>query len=317
MTLKQVFIAPDGRLRPGLRAVLFLPTLAALLAAVVFSLRPFLRGMGPQAFGEVRLLLQSLVLAPITALAAWVLLRLADRRSFRNLGLWFYDGWGRELGLGLTGGAAMISVVVGTMAAFGGTEWHLRGVEPMVLLRGLLWAAALLIPAAAFEELLFRGYPFQRLVESWGALIPVVAISGLFGLGHAGNPNATAFTIANTILAGIWLAQAYLKTRALWYPIGLHFSWNFIMGFVYSLPVSGIVLQNQLLAAKDHGPQWLTGGDYGPEGSILSTGVLVVGIVWQARTGFLKVAPAMAAELAEPGATPSGETEWKPAAPPS
>jgi hypothetical protein len=155
-------------------------------------------------------------------------------------------------------------------------------------LRGLLWAIVLLTVAATNEELLFRGYPFQRLVESWGAPIAVVAISGLFGLGHASNPNATWFTVANTILAGIWLAQAYLKTRALWYPIGLHFSWNFIMAYVYSLPVSGIVLSSQLLTAKDHGPQWLTGGDYGPEGSILCTGVLVVAIVWQARTGFLK-----------------------------
>ena len=316
MTITQVFIAPDGRLRPGLRALLFLPTYAALLAVLIVLLRSFLPRPGGEV-GEVLLLGQSLVLVPITALASWILLRLADRCSFRNLGLWFYAGWGKELGLGLGVGAVMLSIVVGAGAAFGGTEWHLRDVEPMVLLRGFLWAAALLIPAATFEELLFRGYPFQRLVESWGALIPVVAISGLFGLGHAGNPNATAFTVANTILAGIWLAQAYLKTRALWYPIGLHFSWNFIMAYVYSLPVSGIVLKSQLLAAKDHCPQWLTGGDYGPEGSILTTGVLVVAIVWQWRTGLLKVAPEMAAELVWPRGTPSGEVEWKPAAPPS
>ena len=313
MTFSQIFIAADGRLRPGLRALLFLPTYAALLAVLVVLLRAFLPRPGGEV-GELFLLGQSLVLVPITALASWILLRLADRCSFRNLGLWFYAGWGKELGLGLGVGALMLSVVVGAGAAFGGTEWHLRDVEPMVLLRGFLWSAALLIPAATFEELLFRGYPFQRLVESWGALIPVVAISGLFGLGHASNPNATAFTVANTVLAGIWLAQAYLKTRALWYPIGLHFSWNFIMAYVYSLPVSGIVLKSQLLAATDHGPQWLTGGDYGPEGSILTTGVLVVAIVWQWRTRLLKVAPEMAAELVWPRATPSGDAEWKSAA---
>lgn len=317
MTLKQAFIAEDGRLRPGLRALLFVPTLAAVLAAFILAvmmLPPlgFIRGNQERA-----LFIQAFITAICTAAAAWAMLRAADRRSFRNLGFWFYGGWGKELGLGLAGGALLNSIVVGAMAAFGGTEWHLRGVEPMVLLRGMLWAAAVLIPAATFEELLFRGYPFQRLVESWGAPIAVVAISGLFGLGHASNPNATAFTVANTILAGIWLAQAYLKTRALWYPIGLHFSWNFIMGYAFSLPVSGIVLSNQLLSTQDHGPQWFTGGDYGPEGSILCTGVLVVAIAWQARTGFLKVAPAMAAELAEPGATPSGEVEWKSAAPTS
>ncbi len=313
MTLKEVFVAPDGRLRPGLRALLFLPIYAALLAVLVFALRPFMARGGPE-LGEAGLMIQGIVLVPLTALAAWILLRLADRRSFRNLGFWFYDGWGKELALGLGGGALLNTLVVAGMAAFGGTEWHLRQVDPMVLVRGFLWAVALFVPAATFEELLFRGYPFQRLVESWGAPISVVAISGLFGLGHASNPNATWFTVANTVLAGIWLAQAYLKTRALWYPIGLHISWNFIMAFVYSLPVSGIVLSNQLLTSKDHGPQWITGGDYGPEGSILSTGVLVVAIVWQARTGFLKVAPAMAAELAEPGATPSGDAGWKPAA---
>ncbi len=313
MTLKQVFVAPDGRLRPGLRALLFLPTFAAvfalfMVAVMLFPPLGFIRGNH-----ERGLFLQALIMGICSAAATWTLLRAADKRRFRNLGFWFYGGWGKELALGLGGGALMLSVVVGAGAAFGGTEWHLREVEPMALVRGLLWAVVLFSVAATNEELLFRGYPFQRLVESWGAPISVVAISGLFGLGHASNPNATWFTVSNTILAGIWLAQAYLKTRALWYPIGLHISWNFIMAFVYSLPVSGIVLQSQLLTAKDHGPQWLTGGDYGPEGSILCTGVLVVAIVWQARTGFLKVAPAMAAEL-EPGAMPSGDAEWKPGA---
>jgi len=194
--------------------------------------------------------------------------------------------------------------MVAPLAAGGWIELQWAPFDPLQLLVGLAWSAGILVPAAASEEFIFRGYPFQRLVDAWGAMIPVVAISGLFGLAHANNPNATWFSTANTVLAGIWLAVAYLKTRALWFPIGLHYSWNFVMGFGYGLPISGHVLPWKVLEATPRGPVWLSGGDYGPEGSILCTGILVVVTVWMVLTDKLKVAPEMAAQL-EAGAAPA------------
>jgi len=292
--------AKDGRLRPSWRALLFLPVFLAgmfLVFVVVsfvpeggggrFGLRPLVGGAGG-------------VLAALAA--SFVLLDVADKRPFQTLGVWFYDGWGKELALGLGGGIVLITAMVAPLAASGSISIRPAPFEPLGLLIGLAWSMAILVPAAAFEELLFRGYLYQRLVEGWGPWIPTVGLSLLFGLVHFNNPNATWFSTANTVLAGIWLAVAYLKTRALWLPIGVHFSWNFVMGFGYGLPISGQVLPWKLLEAAPVGPAWLTGGDYGPEGSILCTGVLVVMTAWMIKSDWLRVVPQMAAQLAGPGA---------------
>ncbi|MGH9779310.1 MAG: lysostaphin resistance A-like protein [Candidatus Acidiferrales bacterium] len=297
--VKWVFLAGDGRVRPGWRALLYLPLFAVMLAPFVFLIQ---MALGPGGHGEgigIRTLLGAVAGCVGALAAAAALLRLLDRRPFKNLGVWFYDGWGKELGLGLGGGLALMTVMVAPLAAGGLIELRLAAIEPLGLLTGLAWSAGILAPAAAGEEFIFRGYPFQRLVEAWGAMIPAVGISALFGLAHANNPNATWFSTANTVLAGIWLAVAYLKTRALWLPIGVHFSWNFVMGFGYGLPISGNVLPWRLVEAAPGGPVWLTGGDYGPEGGILCTGVLVVVTVWMMQTDKLKVAPQMARCLGE------------------
>jgi hypothetical protein len=292
--------AADGRVRPSWRALLFLPTFIASMF-VVFAVVSFV----PEAEGQSgmftpRALVAQSLAVPAGLASAFVLLKVADKRSFRTLGLWFYDGWKRELGLGLGGGVVLMTVLVAPLAAGGWIELQWAPFDPLQLLVGLAWSAGILIPAAATEEFLFRGYPYQRLVEGWGPWIPTVGLSLLFGLAHFNNPNATLFSTANTVLAGIWLAVAYLKTRALWFPIGLHFSWNFVMGFGYGLPISGHVLPWKVLEATPRGPLWLTGGDYGVEGSILCTGVLVVATAWMVQTDKLKPAPEMEACLREP-----------------
>lgn len=300
-TLKWIFLATDGRVRPGWRALLFLPLFVLLMIPFILMLRAAFGPPEPgQGFG-LQTILGGVAGCAGALLAAAGLLRLLDQRSFKNLGIWFYDGWGKELGLGLGGGLVMMTVMVAPLAAGGLVELRLADVEPMGLLIGFAWSAGILLPAAASEEFIFRGYPFQRLVDAWGALIPAVGISALFGLAHANNPNATWFSTVNTVLAGIWLAVAYLKTRALWLPVGVHFSWNFVMGFGYGLPISGYVLPWKLVEAVPGGPVWLTGGDYGPEGGILCTGVLVVVTVWMTQSRWLRVAPQMAAQLDEPG----------------
>ncbi len=311
-TVRWVFLAGDGRVRPGWRALLFLLLFAVMLAPFVFLIQ---MALGPGEHGEgigIRTLLGAVAGCVGALVAAAALLRLLDRRPFKNLGVWFYDGWGKELGLGLGGGLVLMTVMVAPLAAGGLIELRLAAIEPLGLLTGLAWSAGILVPAAAGEEFIFRGYPFQRLVEAWGAMIPAVGISVLFGMAHANNPNATWFSTVNTVLAGIWLAVAYLKTRALWLPIGVHFSWNFVMGFGYGLPISGNVLPWRLVEAAPGGPAWLTGGDYGPEGSILCTGVLVVVTVWMMQTDKLKVAPQMAGCLEANGAAAeSASTQYK------
>ena len=297
MRISDLFLAADRRLRPTWRAVLFVPVFVALVFG--FSTAAFtLLGHGRfQADPELGLMLSAYVTVLSAALTTLVFLPLLDRRSYRTLGLWFYPGWGREFSLGLAGGVVLISAVVGLMALFGQVEFRAGSLDAPAMLGALAWYVLLLLPAATFEELVFRGYPFQRLVEGVGALGAVLVLSALFGLVHLGNPSPTSLSTANTMLVGVLFALAYLKTRALWLPIGLHFAWNFWLGFVVSLPVSGLELSRTLLVAKVSGPEWLSGGSYGPEGSLLTTAVILAATFWLARTRRLVVSPELAREL--------------------
>jgi hypothetical protein len=134
--------------------------------------------------------------------------------------------------------------------------------------------------AAINEEAIFRGYPFQRLVESITPVGAIVVTSALFGLLHLGNPHHTWISTVNTMLVGIPFAIAYLRTRSLWMPIGIHFIWNFLMGFIMGLPVSGLALPASVLQARVHGAAWLTGAEYGPEAGGLATCVIAAATLY-------------------------------------
>jgi hypothetical protein len=297
VSISQLFIAPDGRLRATWRALLFIPA----MGGVAFGLGNgvfFLLGSDPAEFSqELRLFLGGTIAAPAVLLASFLFLRWVDRRSFRQLGFWFYDGWAKELAWGLAGGVLMVSGVVAALLAAGKLGYEPRAADATTILLGLGWNLALFLPLAAFEELLFRGYLFQRLVEGWGEFAAVFALSALFGLGHIVNPSATPFSVANTVLVGILFAVTYLKTRGLWLPLGLHYAWNFWLGTVVSLPVSGINVSHRLFDVSIGQPDWLTGGDYGPEASALSTLLVLAVTVWLIRTKRVGVSPAQAREL--------------------
>jgi membrane protease YdiL (CAAX protease family) len=286
-----IFRAADGRLRAIWRAVLYVLlcgvlTLTAQLAlALVVAQVASERNMPTAAGGllppEQGIPLYALMIAAALT-AAWWMLNVFDQRSFRTLGLSFEPSWWRELLLGFSVGATLIAAVGAAGAVSGAVRWRVApessGFAEFFVL------GAMLLLAAAWEEIIFRGYLFQRLVESVGALWAVALLAALFGAVHIPNPAATPLSTANTALAGILLAVAYLKTRALWMPIGIHFAWNWVMGPVLGFPVSGIRIPTRLLAAEVSGPLWLSGGDYGPEGSVVLTAAAVALTVWLART---------------------------------
>ena len=166
--------------------------------------------------------------------------------------------------------------------------------------KDVLLALVLLIVAAALEELAFRGYAFQTLLRAAPPIVPILLLSIYFGYGHWDNPNRTFFSTANTVLAGVWLAVAYLKTRSLWLPTALHFGWNLTMGAVFGLPVSGLIIpQHSILVSTSGAPVWLTGGSYGPEGGAVATIVVIASTLFIWRVNWFSVAPEMQAALTE------------------
>ena len=124
-----------------------------------------------------------------------------------------------------------------------------------------------LLLGALAEELMFRGYPFQHLEQGIGAIGAIAVFSVMFGAVHLANPGASLWGLINTILIGVLLSISYLRTRALWLPWGIHFGWNFALGFLFGLPVSGLRLFNVMVRTTASGPNWITGGSYGLEGS--------------------------------------------------
>jgi uncharacterized protein len=137
--------------------------------------------------------------------------------------------------------------------------------------------------AALVEEVAFRGYPFRRLIEAIGPVAATIVMSLLFGLLHILNPSATWTSTVVTVLAGILLSIAWLRTRGLWLGWGFHFAWNASMGILFGLPISGITDFSSVVETRTMGHVGFTGGDYGPEGSAFTAIVLLIGIILLVR----------------------------------
>lgn len=270
--------APGERLHNLLHSITF-GFVALLLVILIYS---FVLSAQDRVNPLVlRILAAGLAVAALL-LESWFFLTAADGREFHSLGLSFRHGWLKDLSGGLGAGAALIAAVTGVMVVthlvqYTGVTRHPWGVVGPLAATGLF-----LFLAAALEEIGFRGYAFQRLVDATGAIGALAITSVLFGLGHFGNPAATPLSTLNTVLAGVLMALGYLRTRGLWFPIGLHFAWNFVLGPLASLPVSGVGMMS-LFQVRVAGPVWLTGGDYGPEGSVILTVACLGGIIWLAR----------------------------------
>ena len=288
MQFHSVFINPaTRRLRSGWRVLIYFIVLA--LPSLILGL--LFKATSSPASNSFDISWS--MIAVYAVMNVWVVFvsiaafRWLDGASWRAWGYALHPGWSRDLFAGLLVGLLMIAVVIGLQVLGGGTRLHAANSSSW---RGILTATALLWLAAAFEELVFRGYAFQTLLRDIPAWVPIVILNVFFGLAHWTNPSRTAFSTINTVLAGVWLAVAVLRTRSLWLATGLHFSWNWTMGVLFGLPVSGMRLPDTFLFASSETPQWFTGGSYGSEGGVTATLAFTLAAAWLWRTTKLRVA---------------------------
>ena len=181
---------------------------------------------------------------------------------------------GTEVIAGMVIGALLFTFTIGILRALG--RYEVLGVNRASV---LFYPLAGSIVSSVLEEVLFRGILFRLVEERLGSAIALAVSAVLFGTAHLANPGASALGAASIVIeAGILLAGAYLMTRRLWLPIGLHFAWNFMEAGVFGVEVSGRDVPG-LLRGHLTGPVWLTGGKFGPEASVLAVGIcLATGI---------------------------------------
>jgi hypothetical protein len=293
MALETVFINPVGRLRGGWRmlvfAVLFL-TLSLLLAGAAQKGFGLVAHLAPSrgVANYVENFLFRLVTLSAALLAGFICTRLLEGLPWRALGLWFHAGWLRDFLVGSVFGIVSLAVATGIAAAGGGLRFTISGRGALLQVgQTLVFSAALFIIAALAEEAFARGYPLQTMsragLAGLGVLITSFAFAGL----HVMNPSfSLRIPFLNLVLAGVWFGVAYLRTRSLWFPLGMHWAWNWALGSLFGLPVSGTALfKDSLLHGTDLGPSWLTGGTFGIEGGIACTVTIICStiLIWRTR----------------------------------
>jgi membrane protease YdiL (CAAX protease family) len=185
----------------------------------------------------------------------------------------FGEEWRRGAALGW----AMLLVAAAPMMLLGSLHPHFW-LWPRSWGLELLGAVTIALSTLALE-VAFRGYLFRRLIEIAGPFGATVLMSLGYALLSSFRPNSSPLSAAVTFFAGVLLSIAYLRTYALWLGWGLHFAWNAAMALLMGFPIAGYATYNSLVATTVTGPEWLTGGAYGPEGSVVSLFVILAAIL--------------------------------------
>lgn len=289
--IHQLFLNNVGRLRSGWRFVVFggvfLLSWFILTAGVriVYALLVLLApGFRPQ--GRASDLIFRFILLISSLAAGYICARLLEGLPWRSLGLTLHARWLRDLVIGSAIGIGSLALATALAFAGKGLQFSVSSAGATRVVSTLVLSAVIFFVAALAEEALFRGYPLQTFTRARLVLLGILATSLPFAVGHLENPNAGGLlAFLNTALAGVWLAVAYLRTRSLWFPLGVHWGWNWALGSLFGLPVSGVtkVAPHPILVGSDQGPAWLTGAAYGIEGGVACTVALVIStlIIWR------------------------------------
>ena len=266
--LSSILAGPDGRLRLGWRLILFL-TLTLSIAVPVIFLDGYLSGTPTEIGASVGFLLGSI-------LAGWWLLT-RDKRGFSALGFYFSSDATKDSIRGLALGIRIGVVVITAIFLLGGLRWTPESGTISGWLLGAFSALAFFTIPAAMEEAVVRGYAFQAVVESWGVGAALTITAIIFGALHYGNPDFGWVPLINITLAGVLLGVVYLKTLSLWWATGVHLGWNWTLGYLADVPVSGLELMDApYYEGHPVGPEWLSGGGFGPEASLIAAVVLLL-----------------------------------------
>jgi hypothetical protein len=192
-----------------------------------------------------------------------------EKRKLRYYGLPLKSPFLRNFWLGCLWGFLAISGLLVALRAdhnfyFGSPELSGSSIARMAI----VWAVAF-VAVGLFEEFLLRGYAQFTLTTGMGFWPAAFLLSFLFAGLHWGNPGETKVGLFQIVLIALFFCFTLWRTGTLWFAVGFHASWDWGQSFFYGTPDSGLLARGHLLHSSFAGPEWLTGGSVGPEGSVL------------------------------------------------
>lgn len=283
-----IFFNQDRRLRNGWWILIFL----LLLIAAQRGLGPLIQGL---KYLGVTKAWREPVLFLVVLLVTWAC-TLLRKEPLASVGFRLDRRWLRELGWGTALGIGFMVAAAGMVWAVGGVRFEL---DPARSLKTLSYGAYMFLFVALFEETLFRGFLFQRLVAGSGVWVAQIALALLFAAGHWGNPGMSGATkvwaTVDIALAAVFLGLAYLRTGSLALPVGLHLGWNWAQGHLLGFGVSGTTVAGWVKPVFLGKADWITGGAFGLEASVFGVVVdlLAILLLWRWKGSVGAASPAV------------------------
>ncbi len=279
MNTREVFYTTAGTLRAPWRLLLFVG--AFIASTVVVQSLFVLVVMALFSASSPGTSTASFIQALAALLATWFCLVVVEKKSWSEVGLHAKALQPRRLLIGFAIGGGAIAIAISLLILVGwldnepgtASEWG----APLVRM------ALLLVPAAFMEELITRGYVLTTMKDALNWRWAVVITSLAFGLLHMMNPGANAQSVFVVALAGVFLAAVRIVTDSLYAAWAAHFAWNWVMAALFHVPVSGYAFGYPAYRYVDAGPDWATGGAWGPEIGIPACLMMIIGIVILSR----------------------------------
>jgi membrane protease YdiL (CAAX protease family) len=270
--MKNIFYNDNKQVRNGWWILLFIGLV--ILTQPIY--KPIKQGLGELGFTEKMLEPVSFFLL---LLVTWICVKVR-KESLADAGMGINTRWLKQFFTGTLAGLGMMFSTVALIWLVGGVTFELNEQRSIQLLS---YGFYLFLIGSLAEEILHRGFIFQRLIDGIGVWGAQLLIASLFAFGHLGNPGMQGttqlFAFFDLFLVSLIFGLAYIKTRSLALPIGLHLGWNWAQGNILGFGVSGHDKEGWFKPVFHGMEEWLTGGNFGPEASIFSVVVSIITLV--------------------------------------
>ncbi len=284
----------EKRLKAGWRILIFFMIFVGIALGLMSYIRILLGSIKKSELLHDYSVIVVIILAFSATITVPIVRKLLDKKSFVSLGLKFNLTAIKDIIFGFLLSGLMAGIIFLFMLVFGlievtdfnfgyslgHTENSFNFVEFMsvITIGSLLILFLEMFLVGWWEELVFRGYLLQNMIEGLSFKAAIIISCLLYGLLHAMNPNATLISSIIIVLFGFLRIYGYILTKMLWLSIGMHIGWNFFQGPIFGYAASGHE-KASLISQTAVGPNWLSGGSFGPEGSILIIPILFLAIL--------------------------------------